>query len=62
MTIHIYSYVIALYFYIMDITDLRQKNLQLNMDTNVEATTNEATRKSRGIAEIRDINVIKLIP
>lgn len=69
MTIRIYSTncakqanVITLYFYTMDMTDVIQKNLQLNMDTNVETTTNEATRKSRGISEIRDINVIKPIP
>lgn len=38
------------------------KNLEPNMQTNMETTTNEATRMSSRISEIRDINVIKLLP
>lgn len=53
---------ITFYFYPMDMRDLRQKNLEPNMQTNMETTANEATRMSSRIAEIRDINVIKLIP
>lgn len=52
----------ALYFYPMVIRDLRQKNLKHNMQTNMETTANEATKLSRGISEIRNINVIKLNP
>lgn len=53
---------IALYFYPVDIRDARQKNLEPNMQINTETTTNEATRMSSRISDIRDINVIKLIP
>ncbi len=53
---------ITLYFNPMDIRDSRQKDLEPNMQTHMKTTTNEATRTSSRISQIRDINVIKLIP
>lgn len=49
-------------FYPMDISDSGQKDLEPNMQTNRKTMANEATRMSGRISEIRDINVIKLIP
>lgn len=53
---------ITAYFYPLDIRDSGQKDLEPNMQTNRKTTANEATRMSGRISEIRDINVIKLIP
>lgn len=46
----------------MDMRDSGQKDLEPGMQTNRKTTANEATRMSGRISEIRDINVIKLIP
>lgn len=69
MAIRIYSRhgarqanMITSYFYPMVIRDSGQKDLKPNMQTNIKTTANEATRMSSRISEIRDINVIKLIP
>lgn len=48
--------------YPMDMRESGQKDLEPNMQTNRKTTANEATRMSGRISEIRDINVIKLIP
>lgn len=48
--------------YPMDMRDSGQKDLEPGMQTNRKTTANEATRMSGRISEIRDINVIKLIP
>lgn len=53
---------ITSYFYPMDVRESGQKDLKPNMETNIKTTANEATRMSSRISEIRDINVIKLIP
>lgn len=54
--------VITATLYPVDIRDSGQKDLERNMQTNRKTTANEATRMSGRISEIRDINVIKLIP
>lgn len=54
--------VITAALYPTDMGDSGQKDLEPHMQTNRKTTANEATRMSGRISEIRDINVIKLIP